>query len=152
MTRILDLDATRSHVEGIVHLDTQQAAAGLDLTVATVFRVTGPGSLDFGGSELQAAAREEIEPRLRSEEDDYGWWALDAGAYVIRYNESLELGDGQVGEILPLERLLFAGAYHPTFLVDGPRDPLETLLVVGSGGCHLKENCRVSRLIVVEVG
>lgn len=152
MARILDSDTARSRVEGIIHFDTQRAAAGLDLTVGAVFRLTGPGSLDFGGSELEAAPREAIEPRLRSEDDDYGWWELDAGAYVVRYNETVALEDGQVGHAFPLERLLMAGASHAAFLVDGPRESLETLLMVGPAGCDLKENCRISRLLIVEPG
>lgn len=148
MTRILDLDDTRSHVGGLVHLDTQRAAVGLDLTAGEVFRVTGPGALDFGGSELERAGRAEVPPELRSEEDDYGWWELEPGSYIVRYNETLDLEAGELARVLPLERLLLAGASHAAFLVDGPRDPLETLLTVGGAGCNLKENCRVSRLLL----
>lgn len=148
MTRILDLDQTGSHIDGLVHLNTQKAAVGLDLSAGSIYRLTGPGSLDFGGSEFEEAAREEVEPELRSEDDDYGWWELEAGTYVVRYNETLSLEDGQWAQVLPLERLLLAGASHPAFVVDGSRDPLETLLHVGSAGCNLKENCRVSRVLV----
>lgn len=152
MTRILDLDDTHAHVDGLLHLETQGAAVGIDLTVGEVFRLTGPGSLDFGGSELEAAEREALEPELRDPDDDYGWWELEPGSYRIRYNESVEVDEGRLACILPLERLLRAGAGHPAFLVDGARRPLETLLTVGSAGCDLKENCRVSRLVMVEAG
>lgn len=152
MTRILDLDDTHDRVGGLLHLETQGAAVGLDLTVGEVSRLTGPGSLDFGGSELEAAEREPLEPELRDPDDDYGWWDLEPGSYLIRYNESVEPDEGNLAHVLPLERLLRAGASHPAFLVDGPRKPLETLLSVGSAGCRLKENCRVSRLVIVEAG
>lgn len=151
MTRILDSDDTRSQLQGILHLATQQAAVGLDLTVGHLFRISGPGSLDFGGSELQAARREPLKPRRRNEEDDYGWWELEPGSYIIRYNEAVVLEEREIAQVLPLERLLLAGASHPAFLVDGSRDALQALLVVGGAGCHLKENCRVSRLILMEV-
>lgn len=147
---VLDADRTSMLVEGLVHLDTQRAPAGLDLTVDAVYRVIGAGSLDFGGSEFEAAARAGVSPELVSPEDDYGWWTLDAGSYVIRYNEALELEPGQVAHVLPLGRLLQAGASHPTFVVDDAMDPIETLLTVGDSGCHLKKNCRVSRLLVTE--
>lgn len=150
MTRILDLEGTRDHVEGLLHLDTQEAAVGLDLTVSEVLRVTGPGSLDFGGSEEEAAEVEAVEPELRDPEDDYGWWELDPGSYLVRYNEALNLGEDRLAHVLPLERTLRAGVFHPAFLVDGSRDPLETLLSVGAAGGHLKENCRISRLLVVD--
>lgn len=152
MTRILDLDDTRSRVHGLLHLDTQKAEVGLDLSVDSVDRITGPGSLDFGGSELEAADGDEVAPELRDPDDDYGWWELGAGTYRIRYNESLALDEGRIAQILPLERLLLAGASHPAFLVDGDRDPLETLLTVGEAGCNLKENCRVSRVVILDRG
>lgn len=148
--RILDADATSMLVNRIVHLDTQRAPTGLDLSVGSVHRVTGPGALDFGGSEFQPAAREELEPELANPDDDYGWWRLDAGTYVMRYNESLALQPGQLAHVLPLERLLRAGASHPAFVVDDARDPLESLLTVGGSGCRMKENCRVSRLLVLD--
>lgn len=152
MAGFLETEAVARRVGRLVHLDTQRADPGLDLTVDAVSRVTGPGSLDFGGSEFEPAPGEELSPELADPGDDYGWWRLDAGTYRIRYNEALELEAGEVGYLFPLERLLRAGASHPAVLVDGGRDPLTTLLSVGEGGCHLKENCRVSRLVVVGEG
>ena len=143
-------DALAQQLDGLVHLDTQRAPTGLDLTVDAVFRTTGHGQLDFGGGEFQAAPRERIEPVLDDPEDDYGWWTLEKGAYVIHYNESLRLDDGQQAVVSPLERTLRAGAHHGSFVLDEGRDPIETLLVVSRMGCRLKENSRVSRLVVLE--
>jgi hypothetical protein len=143
-------DALAQQLDGLVHFDTQRAPNGLDLTVDAVFRTTGHGQLDFGGSEFWAAPRERIEPVLDDPEDDYGWWTLETGAYVIQYNEALSLGDGEQAVVTPLERTLHAGAHHGSFVLDDDRDPLETLLVVSRMGCRLKENCRVSRLVVLD--
>jgi len=143
-------DALRQQLDGLVHFDTQAAPNGLDLTVDAVFRTTGHGQLDFGGGEFQAVPRERIEPVLDAPEDDYGWWTLEKGAYVIAYNESLVLEEGQQAVVTPLERTLHAGAHHGTVVLDDDRDPLETLLVVSRMGCRLKENCRVSRLVVLD--
>ena len=148
--RILDADATSGHAGGLVHLETQRAPSGLDLTVGGVARVTGPGRLDFGGSEFRRAATEGLDPAPASPDDAYGWWELDPGGYLVRYNETLELDDGQVAFVHPLPRLLRAGAFHPAFVADAEDERLEVLLTVGEGGCGLKENCRVSRLLVAE--
>lgn len=148
---MLDTDATSARVSRIVHLDTQRAEAGLDLTVGAVFRVTGGGQLDFGGSEFEPAAREELVPERANPEDDYGWWDLKIGTYLIRYNEALELGVQHVAQVFPHERLLRAGATHAAFVVDTSRDSIETLLTVGEAGCRLKENSRVSRVLMAEV-
>ena len=145
---VLDAEASSTHVDHLVHLDTQRADPGLDLTVDAVFRVTGPGQLDFGGSEFAPADREELEPQLANPGDDYGWWKLEPGMYVIRYNEALSLDGEQRAQVFPHQRLLQAGATHAAFVVDGEQDPVETLLTVGDAGCHLKENCRVSRLLI----
>ncbi|MFB6098827.1 MAG: deoxycytidine triphosphate deaminase, partial [Salinibacter sp.] len=123
-------DALAQQLDGLVHLDTQRAKRGIDLTVDTVFRTTGHGQLDFGGGEFQAAPQERIEPVLDDPEDDYGWWTLEKGAYLIQYNESLHLNDEEQAAVTPLERTLHAGAHHGTFVLDDGRDPVETLLVV----------------------
>lgn len=143
-------DALAQQLDGLVHLDTQRAPNGIDLTVDLVYRTTGHGQLDFGGSEFQAAPREPLTPVLDDPDDDYAWWTLEQGAYVVQYNETLTLDDGEQAVVTPLERTLHAGAHHGTFVLDDGRDPLETLLVVSRMGCRLKENCRVSRLVVFE--
>lgn len=148
--RILDADAAAGQLDGLVHLDTQRAAAGLDLTVGRISRVTGPGALDFGGSEFAPAGRKLLTPELADPDDDYGWWELEAGTYVVRFNEALALEEGQLGVVHPLPRLQQAGASHPTFVADGDEERLETLLTVGEAGCRLKENCRTSRLLLLD--
>ena len=90
-------DALAQQLDNLVHLDTQRAPNGIDLTVGAVLRTTGHGQLDFGGGEFRAAPRERLEPVL-----------------------------------------------------DDGRDPLETLLVVSRMGCRFKENCRVSRLVILD--
>jgi len=139
-------------LKGIVHWDTQQAPHGADLTVDQVFRLTGPGQLDFGGSEWAEAPREQLSPEKAHPDDDYGWWRLDAGTYIVRYNETLKLEAHQQARLYPLDRLLQAGASHPTRTLRDPSGPLEHLLTVGSAGCDLKENCRISRLAVYAEG
>jgi dUTP pyrophosphatase len=145
---MLSPDSLAEQLDGLVHLDTQRAPNGLDLTVDAVYRPTGAGQLDFGGSEFEAAPYERLTPALDDPDDDYAWWTLDEGTYVIEYNESLTLDNEQQAIVYPLERTLHAGAHHGTFVLDDERDPIQTLLVVGSTGCRLKENGRVSRLVV----
>lgn len=145
---MLSPDELEQQVDGLVHLDTQRVASGIDLTVDAIYRTTGHGQLDFGGSEYESAPREPLTPVLDDPNDDYAWWTLEEGAYIVEYNESLSLTDEQRAQISPLERTLHAGAHHSTFLLTDGRDPLSTLLVVSRMGCRLKENCRLSRLTV----
>lgn len=141
-------DDTTEYVENIVHRETQEADYGFDLTVDQLFRITGGGALDFGGSEFEKAQRQRLDPALAQPEDNYGWWMLEEGEYIARFNESLRLQDEVIALIEPLERLLQAGVIHASRHFSESTDSLEVLLTVGSQGLRLKENCRISRLLV----
>ncbi|PSQ80290.1 MAG: deoxycytidine triphosphate deaminase [Bacteroidetes bacterium QS_8_68_15] len=154
---LLSADETRRRLDGVVHFDTQSEAAddGLDLTADAVFAFTGPGQLDFGGDEEQAAERRRLDPEKRDPDDDYGWWDLEEGTYPVRFNESIELGAGEIALLGPHERLLRAGAHHPVCWLRAPRETseaLEAVLAVGSAGLHVKENARLSTLLLFDEG
>jgi deoxycytidine triphosphate deaminase len=145
MQRITDIQPL---LDGIVHWETQETPHGADLTVAQIFRLSGPGQLDFGGDEFAEASREQLAPTKAHPDDSYGWWRLDEGTYIARYNETVQLALDQHARLDPLPRLLRAGAQHPSRVVNPPVGTLETLLTVGASGCHIKENARISRLEV----
>lgn len=130
-------------VDGIVHEPTQvRDDGGIDLTVTEIYEVEAPGRVDFGGGELDPAELTPHDRVLRDEDDDYGWWQLDADTYIVEYNESLS------GRALlqPRTEVLARGATHPTLRVTTlPRVPL----TVGGAGLRIKENARVSALLPV---
>ena len=131
-------------VDDIVHEPTQTDGRGLDLTVAGVSRVAEPGRVDFGGGELEAAELEVVETERRNPDDDYGWWNLESGQYVLEYNESLSAPSDERLVLQTRDELLARGAFHPTLHVESlDRVPL----VVGGAGIRLKENARVSTLL-----
>ena len=139
------LNRLLEQVDGIVHEETQRRDDGLDLTVAEIYEVDEPGRVDFGGGELEPAELEPHERSWRSEDDDYQWWELDAGQYLVEYNESLE-SDKRV-TLQVRDAVRERGAAHPTLRVDElPRVPLS----VGGAGLRLKENARVSTLLAGE--
>ena len=134
-------------VDDIVHEPTQTDGRGLDLTVTEVYEVTTPGRVDFGGGELEAADLTPHDRQYRNEDDDYEWWHLDAGQYLVEYNESLALPEGTVARVQTREELLARGAFHPSLeLTALDRVPLS----VAGGGIRLKENARVSTLTGVQ--
>lgn len=128
-------------VDGMVHEPTQvRDDGGIDLTVAEVHELRRPGRVDFGGGELEPADLDPHPRVRRNEDDDYGWWRLDAGTYQIAYNESLS------GEALlqPRSEVVERGGAHPTLRVTAlPTVPL----TVGGEGLRIKENARVSTLL-----
>ncbi|SEO34549.1 hypothetical protein SAMN05216388_101190 [Halorientalis persicus] len=133
-------------VEGIVHEPTQTGDGGLDLTVADVYEVTAPGRVDFGGGELAPAETEPHPSQKRDADDDYEWWHLDTGQYLLEYNESVA-ADAPADRrfvIQTRDELLARGAFHPTLRVtELDRVPLS----VGGAGLRLKENARVSTIV-----
>lgn len=139
-------------LENVIHFDTQAHDFEVDLTAGQVYRVTGAGSLDFGGSEFEEAPRQRLEPELADPDDKYGWWELPAGTYIVCYNETVDPGERGIAFVQPHERTLMAGAYHPAFHFRGRRETLETLFMVGAGGCRLKENGRISKMLIFDVG
>jgi hypothetical protein len=133
-------------VEGILHEPTQTEGRGLDLTAAEVYEVTGPGRVDFGGGELEPADVEPCPSQKRNEDDDYEWWHLDAGQYLLEYNESLTAGNLAL-TIQTRDELRARGAFHPTLRATD-LDPVP--LSVGGAGLLLKENARVSTVVGAE--
>ncbi|MFB6308642.1 MAG: dCTP deaminase, partial [Haloarculaceae archaeon] len=133
------------YVEDIVHEPTQTDGEGFDLTVAEIYEVVEPGRIDFGGGELEAAGTAPHDSAKRNPEDDYEWWSLHEGQYLLEYNESLT-GEAAV-TIQPRTALLERGGAHPTITVaDLPRVPLS----VGGAGLRIKENARVSTIVDAE--
>ncbi len=134
------------YVDGIIHEETQMSEIGIDLTVNGVAKPTSPTELDFGGSEEKSGDLEVIEPEKRSSEDDYGWWNLEGGIYIIEFNEDLNVSEG-LGFVVPLERMTSGGSFHSPVIFQGKMDE-NPALHVSSSGLNLKENARISRLMV----
>lgn len=133
-------------VEGILHEPTQTAGRGLDLTAHEVYVVSEPGRVDFGGGELEPSELVPHDAQKRNEDDEYEWWHLDAGTYVVEYNERLTVDDLSL-TLQTRDELLARGAFHPTRRVTSlPKMPFS----VGGAGLKLKENARVSTLVTAE--
>lgn len=130
-------------VAGLVHAPTQRREdGGVDLTVQEIYTIQSPGRIDFGGGELEAADRTPHPQVWRDPDDDYQWWELSAGTYLIEYNESLT----SAALLQPRPELVERGGSHPTLRVtELPRVPL----TVGGAGLRLKANARVSTLMPV---
>ncbi|MGB9964463.1 dCTP deaminase [Halobacterium sp. CBA1126] len=129
-------------VDGIVHEATQVHEYGVDLTVADVYEVAERGRLDFGGGEFAEADRRPLASSLRNPDDDYEWWTLKAGTYLLEFNESL--AEGAPLRVQTRRELRENGAYHPS-VVTTELGPMP--LTVPEGGVELKENARVSTLM-----
>lgn len=138
-TRILD---------GIVHEPTQTTNQGFDLTVNEIYTLTGPGRLDFGGDELESATITPHQTTKRNPDDDYAWWELSPGTYLVEFNETVTIDDVTL-TVQPCADALERGAFHPTLHVSSlPRIPLS----VGDGGIKIKANARLSTIPTIQRG
>lgn len=132
-------------VDGLLHEETQVTDRGLDLTVDEIYEIEDPGRVDFGGGELEDASLTAHDKQWRNEDDDYQWWHLDGGQYLIEYNESFSTDQSLLVQTRTAVRE--RGAFHPTLWVtELDRVPLS----VSSGGIRLKENARISTVLPPE--
>ncbi|MWG35611.1 dCTP deaminase [Halomarina oriensis] len=135
-------DDAATFLSGFVHEETQVDDGVVDLTLATVHRLDEGGAVDFGGDELAAAETTPIDTESRDGDDDYGWWNLDAGTYLVEHNERLD-AENTTFSLQPRTELVERGATHPTlFVTELPALPL----TVPEPGIALKENARISTL------
>jgi hypothetical protein len=130
-------------VDGLVHEPTQVHDGVVDLTVTDVHHVSEPGRVDFGGGELEAADAESLGTEKRDPADDYGWWRLDHGTFLLSYNETIDPPDGERLVVQTRDEVLARGAYHPTLRLDS----LDRIPVTVGDGILLKENARVSTVV-----
>jgi len=134
-------------VDDLVYEPTQTEGRGLDLTVDSISRITEPGRVDFGGGELDPAETEPVATEKRDPEDDYGWWELSEGVYLIEYNESLSVPDDVRLVCQTRAAVRARGAFHPTLHLGGGSTLESVPLTVGQGGIKIKENARLSTLL-----
>jgi dUTP pyrophosphatase len=136
-------------VADLISREKQVKEFSLDLTVRRIYELSGRSSLDFGGGEYGEPKRKVIDPVKQKPEDKYGWWSLNEGTYLVSLNEAVEALAG-VGFISPHPRLLKAGCTHPTlFTLEWEKDYILPL-TVGAQGLKLKENARISKLMVLK--
>lgn len=134
--------------ENMTYAEKQTKPHSLDLTVKGVYEIKSKSSLDFSGSEYMASEVSKIKPEKKDLGDEYGWWNLKEGTYLITLNEKVD-EIGGIGFISPHPKLLKAGASHPTLVTLEWKDDYILVLHVPENGLGLKENSRVSKLLVL---
>lgn len=143
---------TADHITGLIHAKYQVHGFSVHLTVKKIFAVDPVGKLDFGGAEYMPAGRVEIATHHLRPEDNYLWWELDRGSYFVECNETMNFAADQIALIEPEDRLLRAGGWHAPIFVRGKVDPVELLLTVGVPQLRVKENARIARVRLFDIG
>lgn len=141
-----------ARIQGILSAKYQVHGYWVDLTVRGISGVDPVGRLDFGGGEYAPARQVTIAPQRLRPEDNYQWWELERGCYIIEFNETLELAENEIALLEPDPRTLRTGATHVSVFLRGHVAPLDTLFDVQASHLTVKENARVSRLRVFRLG
>lgn len=133
-------------LDGIVYEPTQTEGRGIHLTVAQIYEVDAAGRVDFGGDELESAVTSPHPSEHRHPDDEYEWWHLEAGQYLVEYNETVVPTD-RILTVQPRSEILERGASHPTLQLQSlQRVPF----AVGGAGIDIKENARISTVVAVD--
>ena len=140
----------QKYVEGLIDEATQVAGKRIDLTVKQIYMQEAAGALDFGGSEFEEAPRTEIETQKAAPEDKHGWWILDEGRYLLSFNETVKVPSGCMGLITPHGRATINGLDHSVVVLVEKEEMPVVGFSVGERGIRIKENARVSTLMLLD--
>lgn len=138
-------------ISNVIYEKKQVEEHSVYLTISKVSRFIGKAEIDFGGSEYKESNLQEINPVKRAPEDKYGWWDLPFGEYLIEFNEELQdvLPSAKLVILQPSERITLNGAFHTTKVIE-KKGKIRATLYIGKNGINIKENARISKLIVLD--
>lgn len=142
-------DKCLESISGIIYAKKQVHPKSLDLTVKKILKLKSAGELDFGGGEYKASEGDAVAPVKKSPGDEYSWWNLEHGLYLVSFNEKFNLSEDVLGIIFPHSRLIRSGGTHSPCIVSKDEDQPVIILQVGPHGLRLKENARISSLIAM---
>ncbi len=147
MTVLTGAEASK-RVEAMIDPSAQTQMCGVELTLQKVERYLSAGALAFDNKDRKLPETEVVEF------DPSGWADLEPGAYLVTFNEIVDIPKDVAALARPRSSLLRMGASLETALWDpGYRGRSQSLLVVyNSHGLRLKRNARLMQLIFMRLG
>lgn len=140
-----------SRIKNLIHKGTQVKEDKVHLTLKQIYFLDGKGSLDFSDKEFTVAKRKSMVAEKKSSEDEYGWWRLSEGTYLMEFNEQIDLNEKEIAILQPREELLQNFCFHPLRIITSPQRLSLTPLIVGSKGVDVKQNACISVLKIVKI-
>ena len=150
MKQLTGLEIGR-YIKNPTYEKKQAGERSYDLTVKAIRRLVAPGRVDFGGSEFEEGRSEPVLAEKIHPDEPYGWWHLEGGEYILEYNESLGIPRDHLALLQPSVRITVNGATHETRVLTEGGGPIRSRLAVGPAGIWIKENARVSSLVVLKL-
>jgi len=136
-----------SLVESMINPEMQVQMCGVELTLQRVECFSSAGGLAYDNKERTLPIMKEILF------DESGWLSLDQGAYLVTFNEIVNIPKNIAAIARPRSSLLRMGATMETALWDpGYRGRSQSLLVVHNpAGLRLGRNARLMQLIFLSL-
>jgi dUTP pyrophosphatase len=127
--------------------ETQVQMCGVELTLQRVERFVSAGALAYDNKERKLTETKEVVF------DEFGWLALEPGAYLVTFNEIVNIPKDVAALARPRSSLLRMGATLETALWDpGYRGRSQSLLVVyNPAGLRVKKNTRLMQLVFLQL-
>lgn len=137
------LDASCPLIQGFVDRDIQIGENGVDLTVGKVSRFLSKGAVDFTNKERVISRAQDLDF------DGAGWLELEAGAYRVEYNETVNLPKNIIAIAMPRSSLIRCGVALITSIWDAGYSGRgkSTLTVLNPKGFRVKRNSRIAQLV-----
>jgi dUTP pyrophosphatase len=134
-------------VESMIDPKTQTQMCGMELTLQKIERFTSAGAVAFDNMERELPRTEPMDF------DPSGWVDLAAGAYLVTFNEIVNIPRDVAALARARSTLLRCGASLETALWDpGYRGRSQSLLVVyNPHGLRLKKNARIMQLVFLRL-
>jgi dUTP pyrophosphatase len=130
-------------IDDAIDLKKQVQVNGVDLTVREIMNFKGEGAIDFDNSKRVLPDYEKIE--LVNDE----YWQLEAGSYVVKYNEIVSVPMNAVGILQPRSTLLrMGGTIVGAYWDSGYSGRGQGLLIAGRP-IKIYKNARVAQLAFI---
>ena len=134
-------------VESMIDPETQTQMCGVELTLQKIERFLTAGAVAFDNKERKLPETELVNF------DEMGWIELTVGAYLVTFNEIVNIPKDVAAMARARSTLLRCGATLETALWDpGYRGRSQSLLVVyNPRGLKLKKNARLMQLVFLRL-
>ena len=144
---ILTGGEARGLVESMIDPETQTQMSGVELTLQKIERFLTAGAVAFDNKERKLPETELVNF------DEMGWIELTVGAYLVTFNEIVNIPMDVTAMARARSTLLRCGATLETALWDpGYRGRSQSLLVVyNPQGLKLKKNARLMQLVFMRL-
>lgn len=136
-------------IQDFIDLEAQLTPQGFDLTAGEIHRYKDSGKLDFSNSEREIPETEKVEPKKENEDDKYGWWDLQPGAYKVVMNETVDIPEDLTAFAYPRSSLLRMGCSIENAVWDAGYTGTGSFMLVveNQDGVRIKQNARVNQLV-----